>query len=634
MTALHAHPGRTLRIGVTGARVLDPGQHDRLRTQVTALLQAIAAGAQAEGAVKLELLSPLAEGADRLVAGCALDPAVGGTFELVCPMPFPRGEYEKDFGTQASLDAFAAFLDTGNPRILELDGQRVSGRTHPDGTALTPDEQARADRGEEARAYEAVGRLIVRNCDLLIGIWDGLPGQGRGGTADIVRYAASFGPPVIWLHAGIPAAPRWIEELHDLRPNAPARGIEEPLDTYLGRLLRQPRRPHHGGDSGLLHKIGHLLGKLTDFLANLVRRPPPASPLAAFLREKEAPAWGPWKLHSWLMNVLGGSAPWTPPRPPEDPTARLWFDRYHPADERAGESAKRYRSSYVWVFALGAVALSAAAVSLASAEHPALKITATSVEIVVLALIAFLVIADGKMGWQRRAIEYRLVAELCRKQQALAPLAWVVPRASAWATTEPHPHGRHGVPQPEPIPWMFWLFSAWLRDTPLPAGQIDAVWVERARDAALRDLVDDQIDYHIVRRDQSYRAGKRLVRLGEWGFFIVLALVIWKLWLLLGPEDPAIHTHILWLGLAGAILPAFAAMFVGIRAYAELEMLAEQSAETLKVLQDAKREITELDPRAPLASQTLGIALAAVATAMLQDLEGWARLFRGKVLDA
>jgi hypothetical protein len=42
----------------------------------------------------------------------------------------------------------------------------------------------------------------------------------------------------------------------------------------------------------------------------------------------------------------------------------------------------------------------------------------------------------------------------------------------------------------------------------------------------------------------------------------------------------------------------------------------------------------QLDPNAALASQTLGAALAGVATLMLEDLQGWARLFRGKVLDA
>jgi hypothetical protein len=48
----------------------------------------------------------------------------------------------------------------------------------------------------------------------------------------------------------------------------------------------------------------------------------------------------------------------------------------------------------------------------------------------------------------------------------------------------------------------------------------------------------------------------------------------------------------------------------------------------------ARDRITDLDPDVPLASQVLGNALASVATLMLEDLEGWARLFRGKALDA
>jgi hypothetical protein len=88
------------------------------------------------------------------------------------------------------------------------------------------------------------------------------------------------------------------------------------------------------------------------------------------------------------------------------------------------------------------------------------------------------------------------------------------------------------------------------------------------------------------------------------------------------------------LGLAGAILPAVSAALVGFRAYAELELLKEQSESMLQAMQRAKRQIMELDPNEPLASQALGSALAGVATLMLEDLEGWARLFRGKVLDA
>jgi hypothetical protein len=247
------------------------------------------------------------------------------------------------------------------------------------------------------------------------------------------------------------------------------------------------------------------------------------------------------------------------------------------------------------------------------------------------------VIFDDKLEWQPRAIEYRLLAELCRKQQALAPLAWVVPPASVWAATTSDPHQEHDAPHVEPISRVAWLFSARLPDSALPTGTIGPLWVEHARDAAQSDLLNEQIDYHTARRAQTFRSGRRLKFFGEIAFLAVLIAVAWKLGLIavhLGSPDIAPHGTLHILGLAGAILPAISAMLVGIRAYAELELLAEQSDAMLKAMKHAKAQIAELGPNEPLASQTLGVALAAVATLMLEDLEGWARLFRGKVLDA
>ena len=50
---------------------------------------------------------------------------------------------------------------------LELDGSRVHG----------------------AEAYEAAGRMVLTQCDILIAIWDGEERHGRGGTAEIIEAA-------------------------------------------------------------------------------------------------------------------------------------------------------------------------------------------------------------------------------------------------------------------------------------------------------------------------------------------------------------------------------------------------------------------------------------------------------------
>jgi hypothetical protein len=57
---------------------------------------------------------------------------------------------------------------------------------------------------ESDQAHTEVGRWIVRHADLLIGWWDGAPGNGAGGTHDTMARALDRGLPVIWLQPGDP----------------------------------------------------------------------------------------------------------------------------------------------------------------------------------------------------------------------------------------------------------------------------------------------------------------------------------------------------------------------------------------------------------------------------------------------
>ena len=594
--------GHKLRVGVSGTRVFEDAELPRLRREVEAVLRDIAAAAG--GQVRLQILSPLAEGADRLVAEVGL--------ALVCPLPFPAEEYAKDFTAESSKDEFRRLLACAETRMLELDG-------------------ARGD--DEGRSYEAVGRLIVRNCDVLIGIWDGGPGKGRGGTHDIIHYAARSGPPVIWVHATEPQAPRWIEEALDLRRHATPRAVSPALAIYIARLLTPPEPPH-GGPHSLVHRRAH---HLIAGWHRLRRRKVP-TPLEQFLGDGDALVWGPWRLHAVVMKFLarGSSAPWSGHAVPETDEARAWFDHFKPADDWAGQRAKIYRSSYVWTFFLGAVALIFAALGLAGQVFHSVEAIATWVELIALGLILALVAGDAGTGWQRKSIEYRLLAELCRKQQVLAPLAWVVPRAGAWADTAPALEPEADSPGDDGSGWVAWLFSAWLREQPLPSGGFTGARVAAAKAAALRDLIDEQITYHTTRRAQSKRAGERLQRWGERAFFAVLILVAIKAAVVgFGPEHPgpALEWTMVGFGFLGVVLAAFSAAFVGMRAYAELEMLAAQSDMMLKAMRRAREQIETLDPANPLASQDLGNAVAAVAVLMLEDLQGWARLFRAKVVE-
>ena len=160
-------PGR-LVIGVTGHRRL--GDEAALTRAIDAALDELESGARAGGGrVRLTALSPLAEGADRLVARRVLA-RPDGALDAVLPMSEKR--YVEDFEAAGSEAEFRELLARA----------RKVHRLPRSATRL--------------KAYEAAGRYVVDHCDVLVAVWDGRPGDGPGGTADAVAYARESGRPV------------------------------------------------------------------------------------------------------------------------------------------------------------------------------------------------------------------------------------------------------------------------------------------------------------------------------------------------------------------------------------------------------------------------------------------------------
>jgi hypothetical protein len=120
------------------------------------------------------LYSPLAEGGDQLVA------QIAGEFKeisLVVPIPFSIEEYLSDFGTEDGKANFRNLLETAS-RIIELP-QVVDHQT----------------------AYFQLGNYLVRNCDLLLAIWNGENSGKIGGTSEVVSSARKAGKPVFWIYS-------------------------------------------------------------------------------------------------------------------------------------------------------------------------------------------------------------------------------------------------------------------------------------------------------------------------------------------------------------------------------------------------------------------------------------------------
>ena len=158
-----------LVIGVTGHRDLRPEDVPRLEEIVRSIFTDLRARYPH---TPLEILSPLAEGADRLVARVALD--LGA--RLVVPLPMPRELYLDDFESEESRAEFDHMLARADEVVeLPLYGEATL-------------EDIREHGPARDMQYGVMGAWTVRNSHALIALWDGVISHLPHGTADIVRF--------------------------------------------------------------------------------------------------------------------------------------------------------------------------------------------------------------------------------------------------------------------------------------------------------------------------------------------------------------------------------------------------------------------------------------------------------------
>jgi hypothetical protein len=158
-----------LVIAVTGHRDLVPAEIPGIRERVRKLLAELAKRYPER---RLRVMSPLAEGADRLVAREAL--ALG--VELIVPLPMPRETYIKDFQTEESVREFD-HLCAGANEILELPLARKN----------TLEDIADYGPARDLQ-YAQVGIFLCAHCHILLAIWDGKLTGDLGGTGQVVRF--------------------------------------------------------------------------------------------------------------------------------------------------------------------------------------------------------------------------------------------------------------------------------------------------------------------------------------------------------------------------------------------------------------------------------------------------------------
>lgn len=511
-------------VGVTGHRDLRPEDIDDLKRQVRSILDELR---QAFPATSLVVMSPLAEGADRLVAQTALETLDGDEQRaaLMVPLPMPLQEYEKDFKSEASLTEFHELLAQA---VTWFELPLVTGNTLPS----ISDFPAARDK-----QYAQVGAYVARHSHILIALWDGKENAGEGGTSEIVQFKLN----------GIPAPYEGPRKALDIVDNGPVCHLvtprisdPKPAGTPFAKEIKFPI----GWESADLQvAYNGILSRMNQFNEDAERLLP--------------------KLTAQLNRSKTQLIPW-PPEFELDPQVQFILNRYAAADTLALHYQKLRRAMLVTLFCIALVAVFSFELY---AHMFSSKPLVLSLYPLALILAVAIYILAGRWQFQNKHLDYRALAEGLRVQvfwnlaglphevadhylrQHRTELEWIRNAIRSWNSLGAHLSGTRDR-----------------RTEELPKARFDLIlkyWIEGQRtffsNASYRDY--ERLGRH-----------SRLVKLL---FLAGLALAVFVVVYELSQEQPEHHSlnWDVWIVLIG-ILPAIAAAIGG---YAEKMAFSAQA---------------------------------------------------------
>lgn len=155
-----------LVIGISGHRNPHPDEIELLKQRVSEVFDFLQ---KSYPHTPLLLISPLAEGADRLAAHVAIEKNI----PFIAPFPLPENEYRRDFKTPECQQEFDDLLSKARDHF-EL----------PILNSGIAEKKSRARRIQ----YALVGAYVARHSHILLALWDGRETQDIGGTYQIMQY--------------------------------------------------------------------------------------------------------------------------------------------------------------------------------------------------------------------------------------------------------------------------------------------------------------------------------------------------------------------------------------------------------------------------------------------------------------
>jgi hypothetical protein len=551
--------------------------------------QQIAADAQAgydSGAPIFRVVSPLAEGADKMVAEEAI--AIG--YELQCPLPFSREDYEHDFATPESRQQFRGLLAQATA-VLELDGSRES-------------EQSKN------HAYEAVGRTVLRQSDILIAVWDGTRREGQGGTAQIVGEAVLLRIPTLWIRTEPPHAACLLARA-EVGGHCELNFDEFPKQL-IGLLRFEPEREHASPER-----------QMADFRNDYFLEGPHAWSLGLLFEVFSKVVAGSWP---WLLRIFLKDHKWETHKEwqgawavsPDLPSAAKrqveggFLMHCAWANQLANYYANLYRSSFVLNYCLAACAVLFALRAYFDASRQKFWILAELASIILIIAVTTL---GRRRRWHQRWIDYRLLAEKLRQMRFL----FLIGRSSK--TDRVPEHESQGDPRKT---WVNWHFQAVVREVGMLREKFDPLYRLAYRKLLVEHELPSQIEYHGETSRQFKRIYKRLHSLGTSLFFGTLVVCVVHF---LFAFDITFHRILVQLA---AIFPAFGAALQGIVSQGDFHNVARRSAAMYHWLSGI---VTQLRvAQEDLSAEVLGELAEKAAEVMGAELIDWRVGFQGKPL--
>jgi hypothetical protein len=618
----------TFRVGVVGHRPnrLHRANVDILTERIYKALKSVRDAVKdfsnnnhdffAHGAPRLRALSSLAEGTDRYFAKAALEL----DYELCCPLPFPREEFENDFkppkskerhGANSVMD-FRSILDEAGKKLIKLELESESGvDSLVDSKWILLETIEKSSpvvfeldgiRGEDEKAYAAASQVILNQSDLLIVVWDGGTESKPAGTYETLGKALAFHVPVLWIDARDPHPWQMLKVKSDI-PSCTSQpcvsGPNEAPDftAIVDRILRPPQPPANDEDD---------------------KRKPDLRTEYFEERKPHRNLWFFWKLFRYLVSfhfqVQAVQVP--DPEKVAGMSNKRLNSHYEWADTLADHYADKYRSSFVLCYLFGTLAVMLALLPLlvgSDSKHPfLLEIICSGGEFVAVSSILGLVRWGNRRQWHDRWMAYRLMAELVRQLRFLIPLGGGRP----FPRLAPH-LSQYGNPSES---WMYWHSRSIDREIGLPNERVTPEYLKVCL-GYVSQVVNGQIVFHRAAARRSERIDRRLHWLGL-GLFGLTFVPILAHFVRSWPTDPNLRIFF------AALLPAIGAGVAAIKNQGEFARISKRSRAMAERLEQMNKDL-ELSRESATALHSSHVAKYAldVAQLMVGEVLDWRVIF-------